>query len=216
MNVSTMPNEIVWTIIVAAGSGSRFGSPKQFAVLGDRRVVDWSVATASAVSAGVIVVLPPDATLSDGQVAGGETRSESVRCGLQAVPLEATIICVHDAARPFATEHLFRETIAQVHKGADGAVPAIGVTDTIKQVDAQNVVVNTPDRSSLVAVQTPQVFRASILRQAHAGCPEGTDDATLVELLGKRVVVVAGEALNRKLTASEDLEWARATARTEV
>jgi 2-C-methyl-D-erythritol 4-phosphate cytidylyltransferase len=103
-----------------------------------------------------------------------------------------------------------------VHNGADGAVPAIGVTDTIKQVDAQNVVVNTPDRSSLVAVQTPQVFRAAILREAHASSPEGTDDATLVELLGKRVVVVAGEALNRKLTASEDLEWARATARTEV
>ena len=98
----------------------------------------------------------------------------------------------------------------------DGAVPAIAVTDTIKQVDAQNVVVNTPDRSSLVAVQTPQVFRAEVLREAHASCPEGTDDATLVELLGKRVVVVAGEALNRKLTALEDLEWARATARTEV
>ena len=216
MSVTTWPNEIIWTIIVAAGSGARFGSPKQFAVLGDRRVVDWSTATASAVSAGVVVVLPPGAALSEGQVAGGETRSESVRCGLQAVPPEATIICVHDGARPFATEHLFRETIAQVHKGADGAVPAIGVTDTIKQVDARNVVVNTPDRSSLVAVQTPQVFRASILRQAHAACPEGTDDATLVELLGKRVVVVAGEALNRKLTAPEDLEWARATARTEV
>ncbi|TRZ71853.1 MAG: 2-C-methyl-D-erythritol 4-phosphate cytidylyltransferase [Actinobacteria bacterium] len=216
MSVTTWPNEIIWTIIVAAGSGARFGSPKQFTMLGDRRVVDWSIATASAVSAGVVVVLPPGEALTDGQVAGGETRSESVRCGLQAVPLEATIICVHDAARPFATEHLFRETIAQVHMGADGAVPAIGVTDTIKQVDAQNVVVNTPDRSSLVAVQTPQVFRASILRQAHAGCPEGTDDATLVELLGKRVVVVAGEALNRKLTAPEDLEWARAAARTEV
>ena len=95
-------------------------------------------------------------------------------------------------------------------------MPAIGVTDTIKQVDAQNVVVNTPDRSSLVAVQTPQVFRAGVLREAHASCPEGTDDATLVELLGKRVVVVAGEVLNRKLTAPEDLEWARATARAEV
>ena len=84
-----MPNEIVWTIVVAAGSGARFGSPKQFAMLGDRRVLDWSVATASAVSAGVIVVLPPDATLGEGQVAGGETRSESVRCGLNA---PATVI----------------------------------------------------------------------------------------------------------------------------
>ena len=151
-----------------------------------------------------------------GGVIGGATRSESVRRGLAAVPPEATVICVHDAARPFATEHLYMEVIAQVHLGADGAVPALAVTDTIKQVDASNVVVHTPDRSSLVAVQTPQAFRASALRTAHASSPEGTDDATLLEVLGRKVVVVAGEMLNRKLTAPEDLEWARATARTEV
>lgn len=216
MGVTTMPNEIIWTIVVAAGSGARFGSQKQFAMLGDRRVLDWSLEAAREVSAGVVVVLPAAYAATEGGVAGGETRSESVRCGLAAVPKDATIICVHDAARPFATEHLFREVIAQVHKGADGAVPALAVTDTIKQVDAQNIVVNTPDRSSLVAVQTPQAFRAEVLRAAHASSGEGSDDATLVEMLGKRVVVVAGELLNRKLTAVNDLEWARATVRTEV
>ena len=216
MNVTTSPNENVWTIVVAAGSGARFGGPKQFSILGDRRVLDWSVETAKAVSAGVVVVLPPTEAEREGGVAGGATRSESVRRGLAAVPHDATIICVHDAARPFASAHLYREVIAQVRGGADGAVPALAVTDTIKQVNAQNIVVATPDRSTLVAVQTPQAFRASVLRDAHASSPEGTDDATLVEAMSKQVVVVAGESMNRKLTAPEDLEWARAMASTEA
>jgi len=216
MDVTTAPNENVWTIVVAAGSGARFGGPKQFSMLGDRRVLDWSVETAGSSSTGVVVVLPAADAEREGGVAGGETRSESVRCGLAAVPAEATIICVHDAARPFASAHLYREVIMQVHAGADGAIPALPVTDTIKQVNSQNIVVATPDRSSLVAVQTPQAFRASVLRSAHASCPEGTDDATLVEAMGKQVVVVAGEAMNRKLTAPEDLEWARAMAHTEA
>lgn len=216
MNVTTSPNENVWTIVVAAGSGARFGGPKQFSILGDRRVLDWSVDTAKGVSAGVVVVLPPADAEREGGVVGGSTRSESVRCGLAAVPPEATIICVHDAARPFASAHLYREVIAQVHRGADGAVPALSVTDTIKQVNAQNIVVATPDRATLVAVQTPQAFRASVLRQAHESTPEGTDDATLVESMGMKVMVVAGEAMNRKLTAPEDLEWARAMARAEA
>jgi 2-C-methyl-D-erythritol 4-phosphate cytidylyltransferase len=216
MNVTTVPNENVWTIVVAAGSGARFGGPKQFSMLGDRRVLDWSVETAGSSSTGVVVVLPAADAERENGVAGGETRSESVRCGLAAVPADATIICVHDAARPFASAHLYREVIMQVHAGAEGAIPALPVTDTIKQVNSQNIVIATPDRSSLVAVQTPQAFRASVLRAAHASSPEGTDDATLVEAMGKQVVVVAGEVMNRKLTAPEDLEWARAMARTEA
>ena len=216
MNVTTVPNENVWTIVVAAGSGARFGGPKQFSMLGDRRVLDWSVETAGSSSTGVVVVLPAADAEREGGVAGGETRSESVRCGLAAVPADATIICVHDAARPFASAHLYREVIMQIHAGAEGAIPALPVTDTIKQVNSQNIVIATPDRSSLVAVQTPQAFRASVLRAAHASSPEGTDDATLVEAMGKQVVVVAGEVMNRKLTAPEDLEWARAMARTEA
>lgn len=214
--MTTVLNENIWTIVVAAGSGARFGGPKQFSMLGDRRVLDWSVETAGSSSTGVVVVLPAADAEREGGVAGGETRSESVRCGLAAVPADATIICVHDAARPFASAHLYREVIMQVHAGAEGAIPALPVTDTIKQVNSQNIVVATPDRSLLVAVQTPQAFRASVLRAAHASSPEGTDDATLVEAMGKQVVVVAGEVMNRKLTAPEDLEWARAMARTEA
>ncbi|MDA2968401.1 MAG: 2-C-methyl-D-erythritol 4-phosphate cytidylyltransferase [Actinomycetota bacterium] len=208
--------EKIWTIIVAAGSGARFGSPKQFALINERRIVDWAVETAKISSDGVVVVLPAEQAQREGGVAGGSTRSASVRCGLAAVPRDATIICVHDAARPFASEFLFDEVIDAVCKGADGAVPGLPVVDTIKFVDASNVVTSTPDRSQLVAVQTPQAFRAMALRSAHENNPESTDDSTLVESRGGRVVVVIGDPLNRKITTPEDLNWARAISRGEV
>jgi 2-C-methyl-D-erythritol 4-phosphate cytidylyltransferase len=208
--------EKIWTIVVAAGSGTRFGSPKQFALINERRVVDWAVETARIISDGVVVVLPADQAQLEGGVAGGATRSASVRCGLAAVPQDATIICVHDAARPFASEFLFDEVIDEVCAGADGAVPGLPVVDTIKFIDATNVVKSTPDRNQLVAVQTPQAFRASALRQAHQNNPEGTDDSTLIETLGGKVVVVMGDPLNRKITTPEDLNWARAISRGEV
>ena len=214
--MATAANEIVWTVVVAAGSGARFGGQKQYALLGDQRVLDWSVETARLVSDGVVIVVPSEDVEREGGVAGGSTRSESVRNGLGAVPADATIICVHDAARPFASEHLYREVISQVVRGADGAIPGLPVTDTIKQVSPTNVVIATPDRSSLVAVQTPQAFRASTLRDAHSLGAEGTDDAALVERAGGKVVVVAGEEMNRKLTTPQDLEWARSNARSEV
>ena len=214
--VATAAKEIVWTVVVAAGTGARFGGQKQYALIADQRVLDWSVDTAKSVSDGVVVVVPAEDVSREGGVAGGSTRSESVRNGLAAVPPYATIICVHDAARPFASEHLYREVISQVAHGADGAIPGLPVTDTIKQVSSANVVVTTPDRSSLVAVQTPQAFRASVLRDAHRNAAEGTDDAALVERHGGRVVVVAGEEMNRKLTTPQDLEWARSNARSEV
>ncbi len=214
--MAPVANECVWTIIVAAGSGSRFGGPKQFIPLGERRVLDWSRETAALVSAGVVVVLPAEHADAEGGVPGGTTRSESVRRGLAAVPAEATIICVHDAARPFASKHLFSEVVAHVAAGADGAIPALPVVDTIKQVDDRNEVVSTPDRSRLVAVQTPQAFRAGVLRRAHADHGDGTDDSALVEAVGGKVVVVPGETLNRKLTTPEDMEWARATVLTEI
>ncbi len=204
------PGEVIWTIVVAAGAGSRFGGPKQFEALGDRRVMDWSIAVARESSDGVVVVLPPDVAEEEGGVAGGTSRSESVRRGLAAVAKNATIICVHDAARPFANEDDFRRVIEAVVGGADGAVPAIPVADTIKVVDDTGQVMRTPPRGSLRAVQTPQAFRAEMLRRAHAGRGESTDDAALVEAQGGRVVVVDGDILNRKITTRDDLEWARA------
>ncbi len=205
-------NEIVWTIVVAAGSGLRFGSAKQFETIGGKKIVDWAVDEALKHSAGVVVVLPPGQAVGEGQVEGGSTRSESVRRGLTAVPDTATIICVHDAARPFASPAVFQRVISAVVDGADAAVPGVAVVDTIKQVNESNVVVATPRRETLRAVQTPQAFRAESLRRAHASGGEGTDDATLIEKMNGEVVVVEGEIVNQKITTREDLEWAVAHA----
>lgn len=195
--------------MVAAGTGARFGGPKQYEMLGGQRVLDRSVATARAASDGVVLVVPPEHAEREGGVPGGATRSGSVRAGLSAVPPDAGIICVHDAARPLASPGLFAAVVAAVRAGADAAVPGVPVTDTVKVVDADGVVTATPDRARLVAVQTPQAFRAGVLRAAHAGEPEGTDDAALVEAIGGRVLVVPGEADNRKITVPADVEWAR-------
>ncbi len=193
---------------MGGGNGRRFGTAKQYETLGDVRVIDRSIATAREVSDGVIVVVPPEDADREGAVGGGATRSESVRAGLAAVPPEATIICVHDAARPLASVGLYRRAIAAVSAGADAAIPALAVSDTIKVV-AGGIVVSTPDRSSLVAVQTPQAFRAGALRDAHAHGGDATDDAALVEDRGGVVVVVDGEITNRKITVPDDLDWAR-------
>lgn len=208
----------VWAIVVAAGSGSRFGGSKQFEALGGRRVVDWAVAAARTVADGVVVVVPP-AMLGEGSrdplelgadtvVAGAATRSGSVRAGLAAVPADAEVIVVHDAARPLASPALFTAVVAALGDGADGSIPAVAVADTVKRV-RDGVVVATLDRTELVAVQTPQAFRARALRRAHAGSVDATDDAALVEAAGGRVVVVDGEAANAKITCPADLVSAR-------
>ena len=201
--------EKVWTVVVAGGSSQRFGRPKQYEVLGGARILDHSMAAARAASDGVVLVVPAADVAAEGGVAGGDTRSASVRNGLAAVPPDATIICVHDAARPFATAELYRRVIDSVAGGADCAIPGVAVVDTVKVVDPAGIVVSTPDRSTLRAVQTPQAFRAGVLRAAHAGGADGTDDAALVEAMGGVVVVVEGSDDNRKITYPDDLEWAR-------
>ena len=209
--------EIVWTIVVAGGSGARFGKAKQYEPIGGARMIDRSVSTAAAASHGVVVVVPAaDVAREVGLhaphrvVAGGATRSESVRAGLAAVPAEATVVCVHDAARPLVTEVTFAAVVAAVAAGADGAIPGVAVADTIKVVDHTGIVLHTPDRASLMAVQTPQAFRVNVLRAAHGAGAEGTDDAALVESMGGVVIVVPGDVGNRKITHADDLEWARA------
>lgn len=198
----------VWTIVVAGGSGSRFGGRKLEVSVRGFAVLNWSVAAAQSSSDGVVVVAHPSIDTSTLPadvlvVAGGETRAASVRAGLAVVPTTANVIVVHDAARPLATPQLFQATVAAIHSGADAAIAAIPVVDTIKRV-RDNIAQATIDRSDLVAVQTPQAFRASVLRQAHQTNGEATDDAGLVELLGGQVVIVMGEESNRKLTTPED------------
>jgi 2-C-methyl-D-erythritol 4-phosphate cytidylyltransferase len=120
------------------------------------------------------------------------------------MPDDVEVVIVHDAARPLASPGLFRSVVDAILAGADGAIPGLAVTDTVKQVDA-GVVVGTLDRSALVTVQTPQAFRATALRVAHASGTDATDDAALLERDGMRVVVVEGEVTNIKITGPADI-----------
>ena len=207
----------VWAVIVAAGWGERFGGPKQFAELGGARLVDHAVATAAATCDAVVLVVPDaddwQGAEVDALVTGGATRAASVRAGLAAVSPGAEVVVVHDAARPLASPALFERVIAAVRDDADGAVPGLAVTDTLKRVDDVRVTA-TVDRMGLVAVQTPQAFRADILREAHASADDATDDAALVEALGGTVVVVPGDPRNLKVTGPADLMIAAALLET--
>ena len=204
----------MWSVVVAGGSGQRFGTLKQFALLAERPVVEWAVAACRASSSGVVLVLPagevgPVDFGADVVVEGGATRTQSVCRGVAAVPETAEVIVVHDAARTLASEDLFRAVIAAVTTdGAGGAVPGVPVSDTIKVVDGSQRVTATLDRAALVAVQTPQAFDAVLLRRAHANGTEATDDAALVEALGATVRVVPGDARNLKITSPADLDTA--------
>ena len=202
-----------WAIVVAAGRGSRFGAAKQFAQLGGRTVLDHAVDVAHDACDGVVVVIAADRAWTPPagvrRADGGATRSDSVRAGLAVVPDDTDVIVVHDAARPLASRRLFDLVVQAVTDGADGAVPALAVTDTVKRVEG-NRVVETVSRDGLVVVQTPQAFRADRLRTAHRSGRVDTDDAALVEAGGGVVVVVDGEARNLKLTVADDLDLVQA------
>jgi 2-C-methyl-D-erythritol 4-phosphate cytidylyltransferase len=193
---------------------------KQYSVLCGKTVLARSVDAARAAGGGVIAVVPvgdehrPEVVSAGADliVAGGATRSASVRAGLSVVPLEADVIVIHDAARPLAAAGLFEAVVAAVQAGADGAICALELSDTIKRIEGGRVR-ETIERAGLVAVQTPQAFRADALREAHAADPEATDDAAVVEASGGSVVVVAGHRHNIKLTGPEDLELAEAYLR---
>jgi 2-C-methyl-D-erythritol 4-phosphate cytidylyltransferase len=200
-----------WGIVVAGGTGTRFGTAKQFESIAGARLVDRAVEATAAACDEVVVVLP-DAYTWDGAsvaaaVVGGATRSASVRAGLTAIASSATIVVVHDAARPLASPALFDAVIGAVRRGADAAVPAMPVPDTMKRVEGDEVV-ETLSRDGLVAVQTPQAFRADALRAAHAGGADATDDAALIETAGGRVVIVPGDRANLKVTTPADLVMA--------
>ena len=203
----------VGAIVVAAGRGDRFGAAKQFLELGGTRLVDRAVVACSGSCDAVVVVLPADVAwdgpVVHAAVSGGATRSDSVRAGLAALPPTVEVVLVHDAARPLASRAVFDAVINAIRAGADAAVPALPVPDTLKRVDGARVL-ETVARDDLVAVQTPQAFRIDALRAAHAGDGRATDDAGLVEQSGGCVVVVPGEVTNFKITAPSDLELAAA------
>lgn len=139
-------------------------------------------------------------------IAGGDTRQESVAAGLRALPVDAEVVLVHDAARPLVPVAVVAAVIEAVRAGADAVVPVLPIADTVKSVDAAGHVTGTIDRAGLVAVQTPQGFRPDVLRRAHArpGC-SGTDDAGLVESMGVAVRTVPGDPAAFKITTPYDV-----------
>lgn len=201
----------VAAIVVAGGRGVRFGGPKQFSSIGDMSVAARSVHATRSVADFVVLVVPEDyrgaGEGADVVVIGGESRAASVRAGLASLPA-CEVVVVHDAARPLASRALFDAVVAAVQSGADGAIPGLRVTDTVKRTatrEGRAIVVETLDRNELVMVQTPQAFRRDVLERAHAANHDATDDAALVEAAGGTVVIVMGEMNNLKITEPTDL-----------
>lgn len=210
----------VWAVLAAAGSGERLGEdrPKAFARLGElpllaeslRRLdeTDWVDSIVIAAPPGweepaILLAEQLGAGKVSAVVAGGATRAESVRLGVAEVPGDAAVILVHDAARPILDEGVIERVLAPLSEGWDGVVPALPVPDTVKRVSGDEVV-ETLDRSELVAVQTPQAFLADVLRRAVEG-GEASDCAALVERAGGRVKWVEGDQRLVKVTTREDL-----------
>ncbi len=223
-------------VIVAAGTGSRFGNPdgKLLVTLAGRPLLAWTVAACDrAASIGCIVMVcaserraQMEAALASDAVAtpliwvgGGATRQESTAAGVAAVPAGFDVIAVHDGARPLVEPSLIDEAVEALRAdpALDGVVCGQPAVDTLKEVDADGVIRATPDRARLWTVQTPQVFRRAPLERALARAARegfvGTDDASVVEHAGGRVRVLAAPRDNMKVTVPEDLLPAEAILR---
>ncbi len=209
-------------VIVAAGSGQRAGggTAKQWRALGGKAVLRWSVEAMAAAGARqiVCVIRPGDEDAAKAALAGlsgwelttgGDTRTQSVARGLQALtPTEAVMI--HDAARPFIPKGLAVRLLAALAR-ADGAIPALPVADTLKQVTDTGL--TTTPREGLWRAQTPQAFRFAAITAAYAAeTVEATDDAALIEAAGGTVAITPGDPILMKLTYPEDFAMADAIA----
>jgi 2-C-methyl-D-erythritol 4-phosphate cytidylyltransferase len=225
-----------WVIVAAAGDSRRMGLPdgesKQFMLLGGEPILSHSVRRLITMSCvdGIVVVLHPSHTVrfanelmafDDSKpmliAEGGATRPDSVRAGLLEVPEKAAVIAVHDGARPLFARHVFERCVEALAR-ADGAVPAVEVSDTLKREGERCAVAGTVDRAGLWAAQTPQVFRAAALRDVYARTDlnGATDDAMLLERAGYSVSLVASTPANVKITTPADLPLAAALLAWEV
>jgi 2-C-methyl-D-erythritol 4-phosphate cytidylyltransferase len=222
----------VWAVLVAAGRGERFGGdrPKAFAKLRDRPLLAESLERLDRSDwiESIVIVAPPEweepsilvaEEVSAGKVrsavTGGSTRAESVRAGLEDVPEDVAVMLVHDAARPLLPEDVIERVVTGLEEGWEGVAPGLRIADTLKRADGE-AVVETVDRTGLVAVQTPQAFMAGALRRAHASGGDATDCAGLVEAAGGRVRIVEGDPRLLKVTTQADLDLAEALLRAEA
>lgn len=208
-------------IVPAAGRGERLGLPVPKALLqvGGLSLVEHAVAGLVRAGVDVVVVAAPADTVDDVRrlvplatvVTGGADRCESVRLALDAIPADVDVVLVHDAARPFGSEDVVRRVLDALQAGASAVIPVVPVADTVKRVDRNGLVVETIDRATLRAVQTPQGFRRDVLVAAHESQNATvTDDAALVEAMGIEVQTVDGDARAFKVTTPWDFSVAEA------
>ncbi len=212
----------MWAVLAAAGSGERLGAdqPKAFVRLGELPLLaeslgrldesDWIDQIVVAAPPGweepaILLAEEIGCSKCAACVTGGATRTESVRLALAEVPEEATVVLVHDAARPLVSEFVIQRVLTALSEGWDGAVPALPVPDTVKRIEREQVV-ETLERSELVTVQTPQAFVADVLRRAVEAGADGPDCSSLVERAGGRVRWVQGDTRLLKVTTPADLE----------
>ncbi|MEE6136652.1 2-C-methyl-D-erythritol 4-phosphate cytidylyltransferase [Mycobacterium sp. 050128] len=217
----------VVAVVPAAGLGERLraGIPKAFCELDGRTLLEWAVAGLlnSGVVSHVVAAVPADRVEQAKQVlgsqatvvAGGAGRTESVNLALSAVAGEPDFVLVHDAARALTPPELIVRVVDALRAGHGAVVPALPLHDTIKAVDADGVVLSTPERAGLRAVQTPQGFATELLLRAYqrAAGAVFTDDASMVEYVGGQVQVVDGDPLAFKITTPLDLLLAQAIVR---
>jgi 2-C-methyl-D-erythritol 4-phosphate cytidylyltransferase len=214
-----------WAVVVAAGRGDRLGldRPKAFAKLNGRPLLAESLERleASEWVEAIVLVAPPEweepsilvaEEIGAGKVTacvpGGGTRAESVLAGVAEVEPDALVVLVHDAARPLLPDEVVERVIAPLGEGWDGAVPAMPVADTLKRAGEDGSVVETVDRTGLLAVQTPEAFLAPVLRDALLGeLGDASDCAALVERRGGRVLIVEGDRRLVKVTTQADLAF---------
>ena len=210
-------------VIVAGGSGRRMHSvvPKQFLILGGMPVVARTINTfAEAMPGAEIVVVLPKGDIEMWRnlaarfdvavhrtVAGGKERFGSVKCGLEALSDEVEYVAVHDGVRALVSKKLIIRTMLDAERSG-ASIPVVDVVDSYRRVEGEESII--VPRSELRIVQTPQVFRASLLREAYCQPFNAvfTDDASVVESLGHKISLVEGERANLKLTTPDDLEWA--------
>jgi len=221
---------MICAVIVAGGSGVRMNTPlkKQYLMLDGLPVVAHALMAFDRHSAvdRIVLVVPKEeipfcrkkivaglVLEHDLQiVGGGDRRQQSVSNGLESLACGAGVVMIHDGVRPFVRPSLIDACLGGVRK-TGACIPAVPATDTIKMIDPNNVIVKTVSRRQVCLAQTPQTFDISLIRKAHAHARqkefEATDDASIAEFAGERVVVVPGDRENIKITHPHDLEAAR-------
>lgn len=202
-----------WSLVLAAGAGKRFGTPKQFQPLGTRRLVDWSVKRAKATTDGVTLVLPPEVVWDgepvDAVVAGGNSHAESVLNGLSNIPETVDVLLIVTSSHPLASETLFRRVLTAMTDRVSSVAPAVPLADAVKYCPGTQVLASV-DKSRLMSIQAPSAFRLSELRNAFQLNKDAPEEHELIESDDCTTLTVPGEETNLHITTPLELAMANA------